>query len=423
MEDLSQKTVAPNSAPRPEQQAINPVIDPQAVQGALEVVARFETAEGRITNGIQQLAERATEFQEAVGNAQQWWVGTMERTEAGMNETATRTVGKIAARVDTIVGEATEAAQTAASEANAAAARTEEVIARMHESNYLVVREAVRSLLDENDPQILKIKREIEKPNAINHKHMPLLRAAMEANVPIYMHGEAGSGKSTAAQIAAEEYGLTFRSRVFGPTTSEAALMGYRDANGVYQSTGFRRVVEEGGVFLFDEIDNGNPGILTAMNGVLSNGRGEFPDDLVINHANARFIAAANTIGHGATAQYVGRNKLDASTLDRFAFVQWDIDWKMARALTLEDPSLQSKPVDITQGGLITTEDWFDRVERFNEAVSNAGIQHVVSPRAANYGKELIKVGVGVKWLADMLVFKGISDDKQQKLRAALARR
>jgi hypothetical protein len=422
MEDLSQEAAAPNSAPKPGQEVTNPVIDPQAVQNALEAATRFETVESRITNGIHQLAERATEFQEAIGNAQKRLDGAMERTEAGMDEAATRTVGKIAVRVDTIIGEATETAKAAANEANAAAARTKEVIELMREGNFQVVREAVKSLLDENDPQMLKIKREIEKPNAINHKHMPLLRAALEANVPIYMHGEAGSGKSTAAQIAAEEYGLPFRSRVLGPTTSEAALMGYRDASGLYQGTGFREIVERGGVFLFDEMDNANPGILTAMNGVLSNGRGEFPDALVKNHDQARFIAAANTIGHGATAQYVGRNKLDASTLDRFAFVPWNIDWRMTKALALKAPHLQSQPVDIAEGNPVTPEVWFDDVQKLSEATQRAGIQRIVSPRAVEYGIRLIEVGVGVKWLREMLIFKGMSEAERTKLTSAVGR-
>ena len=45
-----------------------------------------------------------------------------------------------------------------------------------------------------------------------SHLHAPLLKAALMADVPVWLYGEAGSGKSTAAEQMADELDLSFRS-------------------------------------------------------------------------------------------------------------------------------------------------------------------------------------------------------------------
>ncbi len=72
---------------------------------------------------------------------------------------------------------------------------------------------------------------------------------------------------------------------------------------------------------------------MSRVNAALANGHLCVPfADLppIERHERAVIIAAANTFGHGADVQYVGRNQLDAATLDRFAvstvFVDYDRD-------------------------------------------------------------------------------------------------
>jgi cobaltochelatase CobS len=104
-------------------------------------------------------------------------------------------------------------------------------------------------------------------------------------------------------------------------------------ATGEYSSTLFRKAYEHGGVFLVDEIDNGNPNILAALNAALSGTVCAFPDGMVKRHPDFRCIAAANTFGMGGSAQYVGRNKLDEATLDRFHRREVNYDTKLEAAL------------------------------------------------------------------------------------------
>ena len=75
-------------------------------------------------------------------------------------------------------------------------------------------------------------------------------------------------------------------------------------------------------MFLLDEIDAGNANTLVFINAALSGNICSVPNrqdkTIAEKHPNFVCIAAANTFGNGADRQYVGRNQLDAATLDRF---------------------------------------------------------------------------------------------------------
>jgi cobaltochelatase CobS len=159
------------------------------------------------------------------------------------------------------------------------------------------------------------------------------------------------------------------------------------------------------------------------MNGVLANGEGEFPDQLVKNHHDTRFIAAANTVGRGATAQYVGRNPLDGATIDRFAFLPWNVDWGLTEALMSGRESSTTTPARIMQDerDRITPSDWLLKVRAYSEASQRLGIKHLVTPRAALLGRKLIEAGMGEYWSTEMLLHKGLNDDNRRKLARAVS--
>lgn len=59
------------------------------------------------------------------------------------------------------------------------------------------------------------------------HRHTELVRLAVQADVPVWLYGEASSGKSTTAHIVAESLDIPFRSISLGPSTSKSELIGY----------------------------------------------------------------------------------------------------------------------------------------------------------------------------------------------------
>ena len=76
---------------------------------------------------------------------------------------------------------------------------------------------------------------------------------------------------------------------------------------------------------MLDEVDNSSAEALVALNAALANGYYSFPGiGRVDCHPDFRCIAAGNTIGTGADSAYCGRYKLDASSRDRFQFIEVD---------------------------------------------------------------------------------------------------
>ena len=138
---------------------------------------------------------------------------------------------------------------------------------------------------------------------------------------PIYLFGPAGTGKNVLSEQVAEALNLPFY--YAGCLQQKYELEGFINASGEYQETEFYKAFTEGGVFLFDEIDGTAAEVLIAFNEALANGYYNFPKHGKTKaHENFIVIAAGNTAGRGASDAYNGRFQLDASTLDRFGFIE-----------------------------------------------------------------------------------------------------
>ncbi len=159
------------------------------------------------------------------------------------------------------------------------------------------------------------------------HESFPKLQATIKAGLMPMLVGPAGTGKSTAVEQAAFDLGLKFYSANRVQMAFE--LTGYQDASGQYQPTQFYQAYKNGGVFFLDEIDGSSPEALVTINTAMAQGYMNFPTGKVYMNKNFRLVAAGNTYGTGADAQYVGRNELDAATLDRFVVIRWDYDKKL----------------------------------------------------------------------------------------------
>lgn len=243
-----------------------------------------------------------------------------------------------------------------------------------------------------------------DRDAGVQHVQFPDLLRAMNARkfngdrLNIFLAGPPGSGKTHACEAAAELLGMQYAFN--GAIDTEYKLLGFTDAMGRVVSRPFRKIFAEGGVYLFDEVDGSMPAALLALNAALANGQCDFPDGMVRRHPDAIIVAAGNTYGFGATAEFVGRNKMDGASRDRFTFMPWAIDEALERKLALDS-------------------DWCAYVQKCRAIAATKGLKVIISPRATQSGEALLSVGFTRKQAAAMTMFAGMSAEQVAMFPAA----
>jgi hypothetical protein len=211
-----------------------------------------------------------------------------------------------------------------------------------------------------------------------------------------WIAGPAGSGKTTAARQAAEALGLSFAA--MGAMMQPHELLGFVDAAGTYHETPFTRFYRDGGLCLLDEVDSSDANLTTTLNGPLDNGAMTLPTgETIARHADFVCIGAGNTWGHGATAEYIGRNKLDGAFLDRWVRLDWAYDDKL-EAASCGNP------------------DWAARVQRARAAAAKAGLKILITPRASVHGAALIRAGMTPDRAAQLTYLAGLNDAQRKQV-------
>lgn len=263
------------------------------------------------------------------------------------------------------------------------------------------VDEELKQLRDEvkkNQKLEVKIEDRVSVVEGLRHKQLEQLITYAQMRLSPLLVGMAGTGKTHAGEQTATALGLDFYAMSVGAQTSKSDIIGYMAANGNYVRTHFRDAYEQGGVFLMDEIDAGNANVLIQINAALSNGLCAFPDKMVKRHEDFVFIASANTFGNGANRQYVGRNQLDAATLDRFAVIEWFIDDDLEESLTV---GLNGKA-------------WYMAVRAARDYVAEKNIRALISPRATQKGSRLLNVGTDLTEVIHATMLGSVPDDKKK---------
>jgi cobaltochelatase CobS len=195
--------------------------------------------------------------------------------------------------------------------------------------------EAVNNYLEEiKKPTIIKqFKIKNKVLDNLYHKQFGQIMELVQLKEPLFIYGHAGSGKTRICIDVANALNLEFRSISVNEQSTKTDFLGYFDAHSNLIRTPFRHIYENGGVFILDEIDAGNPNVLTVLNSALSNGIMAFPDGMIKRHEDFICICTANTTGDKADIKYVGRNILDSATLDRFIRLEVDYDRDLENAL------------------------------------------------------------------------------------------
>lgn len=192
----------------------------------------------------------------------------------------------------------------------------------------------------------IKAKPEDQEPTSclweegtVRHEKYESIKACLEARIPVYLAGPAGSGKNFTVEQICKELGWDFY--FSNSIQQEYKLTGFIDAGGTYHDTEFYKACTSDNdcVFFLDEIDASIPEVLVLLNAAIANDYFEFPEgrkDLKKVH----FVAAGNTVGSGADEMYTGRLVIDQATLDRFAIIDFGYDTNIELHLAYGDKQL-----------------------------------------------------------------------------------
>ena len=231
------------------------------------------------------------------------------------------------------------------------------------------------------------------------HERFNDVLSSVTLNEPVMLIGPAGSGKNhTLGQISKS---LGLKMYYTNCASNEFKLTGFIDAGGTYRETEFYKAFKNGGLFFLDEIDNSDPSSLIVLNSALANGYMAYPHETILKHPDFRMAAAANTFGNGSDIQYVGRNALDASTLDRFDDIFFGYDRRLEKALYPDNQVLEFM--------------WALR-----DAVEETKIRHIVSTRGIGKLYKKAVNNVPIPLALETAVIKNLRQDELDQLLEAM---
>lgn len=243
--------------------------------------------------------------------------------------------------------------------------------------------------------------KKVELEGIVHEKFDSVLKF-VQANEPVFLTGPAGSGKNVLCQQVAKALGLNFY--FSNAVTQEYKITGFTDAMGVFHESQFFKAFKNGGLFMLDEMDASIPEVLIILNAAIANRYFDFPAPIgyVEAHPDFRVVAAGNTFGNGADYDYVGRNQLDAASLDRFAQVRVDYDPRIEEGCANGDSDL------------------LNFCRKFRAATKKAGIRTVVSYRAISRMAKLSQC-MDAKDLLDSCLIKSLDLDDLKAIESDLS--
>jgi cobaltochelatase CobS len=95
---------------------------------------------------------------------------------------------------------------------------------------------------------------------------------------------------------------------------------------------------------------------------------------------------------------YVGRNQLDAATIDRFIVVYIEYDERLEKSLAMND-------------------DWVEKVQFWRKRAAELRERHVISMRASIVGAQLLKM-FPENDVEEMVVWRGLDSNAVRKIKS-----
>tara|TARA_Y100001973_G_C5173380_1_gene320426 strand:+ start:281 stop:1693 length:1413 start_codon:yes stop_codon:yes gene_type:complete len=289
---------------------------------------------------------------------------------------------------------------------------------------------------------IMNIKpNEVKDNNGDELKHFQFdtIKLMLEENKQVLLVGDAGSGKTyLGKQLASALNCENFHSLSLTSGMSESHITGRMNIEGTFLTPEFMHIVENGGLILLDEFDNGDTDVLVGLNSLLANGFISCPlrtgNEMAIRHEDCYIVCSANTWGNANSGNMYVRKQLDGATLDRFVCSKVEVgnDRRITHRImglsgdnceVQEYPelemlsALERQNVDLHVGKLMEI---FDTIKQYT-LKPNMQIRQMCSNRAYEQGAKLVRRGITPNqvlklylqnWTDDELKRIGVERDK-----------
>lgn len=212
-----------------------------------------------------------------------------------------------------------------------------------------LAKQAILAAAEKHRPFVIQDGAKVRKVKGVVPPEFERMVQLASQRIPILLVGPAGCGKTYLCEKLGEALDMEFSDQSCSEGMSESVFNGLLlpiGKNGEFKHvpSPFMDRYENGGIMLLDEMDAGDPNLFTYINKAIANASytvaQRFEKPVVKKSRDFVLVAAANTFGHGADAMYVGRNQLDAATLDRFKVGLIAMDYCPDVELSLADEEI-----------------------------------------------------------------------------------
>jgi MoxR-like ATPase len=250
-------------------------------------------------------------------------------------------------------------------------------------------------------PTIVKVpERKDVKIEGKQHKVFEEVLFLAQIERQVFIAGPSGSGKTYMCHQVAKALGLDFKHISCSAGLSEAHLLGRMLFDGTYVKSDFVDCYENGGVFLFDEIDAADANTMLVVNSALANGSMSVPNrkdnPSAKRHPDFVCMVAGNTWGNGSI-EYAGRNYMDAAFLDRFSGSKVVVDY---------DKSLEKE--------ICNNKIMYNTLSKLRKEVAKNKIRRVVSTRAFISATRQLESGRTVKQFVNNFIIDWSEEEKRK---------
>jgi MoxR-like ATPase len=236
-----------------------------------------------------------------------------------------------------------------------------------------------------------------KKEVGLAHYNFDKLARMCGAGLNVALIGEAGTGKTYAAEQVASALSLKAYTMSFNKRMTSADLKG--QMLNEYQPSPLYHAFKDGGVLILDEFDRSNTEVTVLLNNMLSGSSYLWPNgEQTPKHPDFRVVACQNTTGTGGSKAYAAASRQDGATLNRFVKLSWNTDEQLELEIAGDNEATRT-------------------VQALRANARKMGMTElIISPRQSIDANKLMSVGFTLKEAIHHTILEGLADDQIKRL-------